>query len=251
MNIIAIRTNKVTAQKETIEEFLSRHIKEIPDKIILAVTSKVISILENNVIPVSSVDKKELIKKEAQFYSPKLTQYNMVLTINRNMLIPTAGIDESNGNGFYILWPEDPQKSANRIRRYLVKRFKKQNIGVIITDSKTTPLRWGTTGFCLAHSGFSALNNYIGTKDIFGRTLVYTKANIADALACASVVVMGEGSEQTPLAIISDIPFVYFQKRNPSKKELKGLHIDIKDDLYADLLTNVNWVSKRSKGETK
>ena len=47
-----------------------------------------------------------------------------------------------------------------------------------------------------------------------------TKSNVVDALAESAVAVMGEGSEQTPLAIIRDVPFVQFQDRNPTNKEL-------------------------------
>jgi F420-0:gamma-glutamyl ligase len=52
---------------------------------------------------------------------------------------------------------------------------------------------------------------------------------------------MGEGNEQTPLAVIEDVPFVKFQARNPLKKELESFHIDMEDDLYAPLLKGVKW----------
>lgn len=124
----------------------------------------------------------------------------------------------------------------------LKKRFGLQNIGVVITDSKTTLLRWGTSGVCLAHSGFAALNSYIGAPDIFGHELKVTKANIADAVATAAVLVMGEGSEQTPLATVEDVPFVHFLRRNPTKREIDELTISLDDDLYAPLLKSVKWL---------
>jgi F420-0:gamma-glutamyl ligase len=68
-----------------------------------------------------------------------------------------------------------------------------------------------------------------------------TKVNVADALAGAAVLVMGESNEQTPLAVITDIPFVQFQSRNPTNIELNSLHIAIEDDVYAPLLTSVHW----------
>ena len=52
---------------------------------------------------------------------------------------------------------------------------------------------------------------------------------------------MGEGNEQTPIAVISDVPFVEFQDRNPTKEEIEELKINIDDDLYAPLLKSVNW----------
>ena len=76
---------------------------------------------------------------------------------------------------------------------------------------------------------------------MFGRALRVTKVNVADALAASAVVVMGEGNEQTPLVIISDTSFVRFNPLPPSKKELEGFKIDIKDDLYAPILLKANW----------
>jgi F420-0:gamma-glutamyl ligase len=152
-----------------------------------------------------------------------------------------AGVDESNANGYYVLWPRDPQQVANEVRVYLRERFSRRQVGAIITDSKTTPLRWGVTGVAIAHSGFLALNDYIGQPDVFGRTLQMTKVNVADALAATAVLVMGEGSEQTPLAVIGDLPFVTFQERDPSPEEQRGRWIDVEDDLYAPLLQGVEW----------
>lgn len=68
-----------------------------------------------------------------------------------------------------------------------------------------------------------------------------TSAAIADALGTAAVLVMGEGAEQTPLAVIEDIPFVKFQNRNPKKTELQKLQMPLEDDLYAPLLQAVKW----------
>ena len=93
----------------------------------------------------------------------------------------------------------------------------------------------------LAHSGFSALNSYIGKPDIFGKPLKMTSASISDALGTAAVLVMGEGAEQTPLAVVEDIPFVKFLQRNPTKKELLKLKMPLEDDLYAPLLNAVKW----------
>jgi len=58
--------------------------------------------------------------------------------------------------------------------------------------------------------------------------------------------VMGEGKEQTPLAVIEDVPFVKFQNKNPSKKELKNFHINMEDDLYGPLLKSVKWIKGKS-----
>lgn len=248
MQITSIKTNKVIRGQDVLIDILDRYLKRCPEKAVLAVTSKIVAICEGRVVRVADTDKDALIKQEAQYYLPRsASKYDTMLTINRNILIPAAGIDESNGNGFYILWPADPQKSANTVRAYLKKRFGLHQVGVIITDSKTTPLRWGTTGISLAHSGFVALNSYIQKPDIFGRNLKMTKANVTDALSAAAVLAMGEGNEQTPLALIEDLPFVKFQPRNPTHKELEELHIAVEDDVYAPVLMGAQW--KKGKGQ--
>jgi F420-0:gamma-glutamyl ligase len=112
---------------------------------------------------------------------------------------------------------------------------------VIITDSKTTPLRWGVTGVAIAHSGFLAVRDLIGHLDLFGRPLHMTKVDVADALAAAAVLVMGEADEGTPLATIDDLPFVTFQARDPTPEELEARWIDMEADLYAPLLQLAGW----------
>ncbi len=242
MKIFSIKTHKIRPYKQNLFEILDKYLKSLKERSIVVITSKIVSICEGRVVKMEKADKKELIEQEAEYFlPPEKNKYNITLTIKGNLLVPTAGIDESNGNGYYILWPEDSQKTANEVRQYLCKRFSIKKVGVIITDSKTTPLRWGTTGVAIAHSGFASLNDYIGKPDIFGRKFKVQKANISDALAVSGVLIMGEGSEQTPLAVVEDVPFVKFQNRNPSKKELKEFHIDMEDDLYGSLLKGVKW----------
>ncbi len=241
MNIQPIKTEKILSGDDLFA-ILDKFIIKLEENSIVVVTSKIISLCESNTLPLTSIDKKTLVRKEADFFlEPKKSNYPTILTIKDNILIAAAGIDESNGNGNYILWPKDPYESANIIRDHLKKRFNLKNLGIIITDSKTTPLRWGTTGVALSYSGFKPLHNYIGKKDIFKREMMMTKSNIMDGLAAAAVVTMGECNEQTPLAIISDLPFVTFCGKNPTQEEIDELKIDIKDDLYTDLLTSVEW----------
>ena len=242
MKIIPIKTHKIKAFEEDIFLILDKYVRRMPEGSILAVTSKIISLCEGRVVKIGDVDKDELIKSEAEFFLPrKLSRYKIIFAIKNGILAPSAGIDESNADGYYVLWPKDPQETANEIRKYLKRKFRLKRVGVVITDSKTTPLRMGTSGVAIAHSGFEALLDYIGTPDIFGRKLKMTKANIMDALAATAVLVMGEGAEQTPLAIIEDLPFVKFKSSDPGKSELRDLKIELDDDLYAPMLKAVKW----------
>ena len=243
MKVTAVRTKKITPKDTDIFKILDRYLLRLKDRSVVAVTSKILGITEGNVVKIGEGDKDTIIIQEAEYYLPRSSsKYNIILTIKRNAINFSSGVDESNSKGYYVLWPKDPQNSANKIREHLAKKHKKKNIGVIITDTASVPLRWGQRGvFVLAHSGFSALNSYIGKPDIFGKPLKMTSASISDALGTAAVLVMGEGAEQTPLAVIEDIPFVKFKQRNPTKKELLKLQMPLKDDLYAPLLKAVKW----------
>lgn len=247
MKVTSIKTHKITTSDNDITKILDRYLPKLEEKSVVAIASKIISITEGRVVKIGSIDKDELIAQEAQYFLPrKQNKWHVALTIARDTLVATAGIDESNGDGYYILWPKDPQATANRIRLNLKQRFNLRNIGVIITDSKTTPLRWGVTGFALAHSGFTAVKDYIGKPDIFGRKLEYTKLNIADSLAASAVLAMGEGNEQTPIAVIENPPNVVFQDRNPSAKELSDLRVTITEDLYGAFLKKAPWKKGKS-----
>ena len=255
MKIVPLKTHTITSEDTDIFNILDKYVQKISEKSVLAITSKIVSICEGRIVPiekasnvsrVSGVSREEekdaLIVEESEYYLPRsINKYNVNITIANGILGASAGIDESNGNGCYILWPKDPQKSANSIREYLGRRFSVRDIGVIITDSKTTPLRWGVTGVSIAHSGFLALNSYIGKKDLFGRPFVYEKVNVADSLSAASVLSMGEGNESTPLAVISDIEHIEFQDRNPNEEELRELHVGLENDMYAPVLAFASW----------
>ncbi len=242
MKIKAIKTHKITVNDQDLLKIIDQYLPTLEEKSIIAITSKIVALAEGRVVATDQADKEALIAQEAEYFLPRSSsKYGVDMTITGGQLVATAGIDESNANGYFVLWPEDAQKTANIIRKYLQDKFQLKNIGIIITDSKTTPLRWGVTGTAIAYSGFKPLNDLIGTPDLFGRELKMTKVNILDGLAAAAVLLMGEGTEQTPLAIIEDTNFVEFTDENPSVKELESLKINIEDDIYAPLLTKVDW----------
>lgn len=247
MKVTPIRTNPILAGDD-MYEVLDRTLSMVEECSILAVTSKIVSICEGVVVKNDgTIDKHTLVKREADAYLdvPLSQTYGVTITIKRHMLVVNTGIDESNGNGYFILWPRDPYKSAVAIWNYIRKKYHLAKFGVIITDSHVIPLQWGTRGRALSWCGIEPLKNYIGTPDIFGKNLRMTKESIADGLSAAAVAVMGEGNEQTPLALITDIPFVQFQDRPPTKKEIASLTISLSDDIYAPFLNSVRWMKTR------
>ena len=220
----------------------------LPENSVLAISSKVISYCQGRVIKKS--DDKEvkhnLAKQEAELYTdPSSSKFDLMLTIKNSTLIVNAGIDESNasmdGQACYVLWPEKIQETINEIWQYLRTKYQLKNFGVITTDSRSFPLRWGVVGTAIAYCGFKSLNNHIGEPDLFGRKMVMEQVNVAEALGVAATFEMGEVAEQTPFVLVSNLKNVQFASEVPSFKELADNKISLEDDLYAPLLTKVDW----------
>jgi dihydrofolate synthase / folylpolyglutamate synthase len=244
MRIHAYKTHKIQAPEELFQ-ILDAYLPTLKEKSIVVVTSKIISICQGNVIKQDgTIAKEELIKKEADYFyeDEKLTKFGLVIpTIKNSILIANAGIDESNADGYFILWPKKVDQTAKKIWEYLRKKNNVKELGIIITDSHLTPLRWGVHAIGITWCGFVPLKDYRGTPDIFGKPLRMEQENIVDELGNAASVTMGEGNEQTPLAVITDVPFVQFQSHIPTKKERESMLIEKEDDLYRKFLTSVKW----------
>jgi len=246
MHINTIQTHPIGVG-ESLIDILDAYVPPLKEESIIAITSKIISLCQGRVIhKEDGIDKYTLIKQEADGYLEE-SKHGAYLTLTNHILIPSAGIDESNGNGLYILYPNQIQATATMIWEHLRQRDQISALGVIITDSHTTPLRRGVTGITLGWCGFEPLYNYIGKPDIFGNALRITQINNLDALAASAVFMMGEGSEKTPLALLNHAPRIQFLSRPPSIEEEEKIRIPLEEDLYAPLLQNAKWVWKREK----
>ena len=251
MIIKQIKTRILNPPKDDLLKVIEKSIKTLPEKSIVVITSKVVSIWEGRCIPINHhKSKDDLIMQEADWYLPKkfVPGAWCMHTLKDNIFIPSAGIDESNANGYYILWPKDSKKTAKKLWTWLKKKYKVKNLGVIITDSHTIPLRRGVLGISLAHYGFKPLKDYRDKPDLFGRLFKMAQTNVADGLAAAAVVIMGEGSESTPICIIKDIPWVEFVSK-PIKPKLpfSSFEIKTKEDLYWPLFSSVPWKKGKKK----
>ncbi|MDP3941752.1 MAG: coenzyme F420-0:L-glutamate ligase [bacterium] len=266
MKVTPYKTHKVSQNDTSLLALLDRYLPDdVPERSVIAVSSKIVAICEGRVVKIKGTaasaegfgepkeeelhrkEKDVLISREAEWYLPSSENpYGVSITIKNNVIIASAGIDESNADGKYVLWPKNPQKSANTIRVHIVNRLSLREVGVIITDSRLSPLRWGVTGVGIAHSGFRAVNDLIGKPDIFGRPLHVTKVNVLDGLAASAVFVMGESNEQTPIAVLSDIPHIVFQDHNPTEKEVAMLKISMEEDIFSPILKKAPW--KKGRG---
>lgn len=235
MQIKAIKTDRVT-QPQDLNRFVDEALPMLSEETIVVITSKVVSLCEGRTVDTSTISKKDLIYQEADRVIPSdNNNERIVLTYKNRILIPSAGIDESNSNGRYILYPKDPFLSAKKLYDYLKRRRQLKHLGVLITDSHTTPLRRGVTGIALAWWGFQPCKSLVGAPDLFGHPLQVTHINVADALAVSAVFNMGESSECTPLAIVTEAPHVQFDKGTETH-DIDEIAIDPKVDLYRPLL---------------
>lgn len=241
MQVTAFQT-EIFHPNDSLFSAIEKSIVSLPERSILAVTSKIVALAENRVVPLESIEKHELVRQEADRYlDPHSSKYDLMLTMKNTTMAVNAGIDESNVDGQYVLWPKDIQESTNATWRWAREHYGVKELGVIQTDSKTFPLRWGIIGTTIAHCGFKALNTKIGTPDLFGRPMKMTQVNVAEAVGVAAVFEMGEANERTPLAVITGIKEITFQDREPTNEELDFLNIEPEDDAYAPILMSAQW----------
>lgn len=248
MKVTAYKTPLIKA-KDDLFQVISDAIPFLPEKSVVVIASKIVSTCENRFVKKVTGDREEkhqLVRQEAELYTdPHSSKYDLMLTIHRNWMFVNAGIDESNADNQYILWPKDPQQSVNEIWHFLREHYNVKEVGVTMSDSTSIPLNWGVMGHAIAHCGFEQLKSYIGKPDLFGRNMKMEQVNMAQGLTAAAVLEMGEGSESTPLAVVKDITDIVFQDRLPTDEELAALRVELEDDVFAPILTKAEW----KKGE--
>ncbi len=255
MQVKVHKTRRITT-KDSLFDLLDTYVPRLEERSVLAITSKIVSLCEGSIVAKESVPTKEaLIQQTAEAYldydKAFPAQYSIQLTIKNGILIPSAGIDESNGDKVYILYPKDVQQSAISIWEHIRKRDKLNEVGILITDSHTTPMRRGVTGLGLGWCGFTPVYSYIGKPDCFGVPLKVTKVNNLDALASSAVFCMGEGNEQTPFAVITHAPKIIFQSFYPTEEEKNDVRIPMEEDIYAPILRNARWVFNNKAKNTE
>lgn len=250
MQVTGIKTRPLLPPQDSLQAALKEAIRFSPKEgDIVCISSKVVSIDEGRTIPTAEItDKEKLIEQESDFYlkAPASSKHRKRFTFAKGGMAGSAGIDESNGNEHFVLYPKDPFASAKKIRAWLMKEYELQDLAVIITDSTSLPLRRGAIGFALSWDGIDPLRDYRGTPDIFGRIIKVETANLIDALAATAVLEMGEGSECVPVAIIRDAKNIVRKNRSP--RNGTQLIVDPKDDVFAPFFFHKEFKWKKGKG---
>jgi F420-0:gamma-glutamyl ligase len=250
MQVQAIKTRPLVPPQDNLYEVMDESLPPVTEKSVVVVTSKVVAIHQGRCIPIreGGVERDALAFREAEWYAPReiVPGAHILFTIKHNTLIASAGIDMSNGKGHMVLWPKEPMKMAKEIYTYLKKRYGLKELGVLITDSHVVMMRTGVVGVSIGHFGFNPVKPYMGEPDIFGRILQYERTNIADALAATAVLEMGEGVEQTPLAIITGIRDITFTEDETLNAGTPPFKIPREIDLFEPMLSAVPW--KKGQG---
>lgn len=242
MQVKAIRT-RVFKEGENLANFVVEHLPKVKDGSVIVITSKIVSLAEGRTVPHKNLlTKQQAIKRESDFAIPTKWVW---LTLKDGMIVASAGIDESNSeNGKLILLPKDSYRAAEAIRATLMKRYKVKRLAVILPDSRTVPLRAGATGMAIGYAGMKGLHDYRGKPDIFGRKFHFERVGVADGLATAAMIAMGDGDEQQPLALITGAPVEFAEKVDRSE-----LIIPAEEDLYLPFLKEIpkGWLKKRKR----
>ena len=224
MRLYAVKTRIIKTGDDTVEVILKSLRKQnlnLENNDVLAITSKIIAYAEGRVVKLSDIDPSDRAKELAKQFSlqPEFAELILceadkiyggvekaVLTFKNGILTANAGIDKKNAPlDSVILWPNDAQKWAIHIREE-IKRKTGKHVAVLIVDSSLAPLRMGTIGLALAVAGFKPIKDCRGDKDIYEKPLIITRHAIADNLASAAHLLMGEAAEKTPVVLIKDAP---------------------------------------------
>jgi coenzyme F420-0:L-glutamate ligase / coenzyme F420-1:gamma-L-glutamate ligase len=145
----------------------------------------------------------------------------LIITRHRlGFISANAGVDRSNvapeGIDRVLLLPIDPDRSAARIRATLRDRFG-VDPAVIVADSHGRPHRMGTVGVAIGLSGLPGVEDWRGRTDLFGYTLQHTEVGLADQIAAAATLLLGQAAESIPAVIVRGAPF---ERREGSASEI-------------------------------
>ncbi|MHA1130076.1 MAG: coenzyme F420-0:L-glutamate ligase [Candidatus Helarchaeota archaeon] len=126
----------------------------------------------------------------------------IIVESNLGFICADAGIDASNTpNGLVTLLPSDPDKTAAEIRTQIIRTTGK-DVGIIISDTHGRPFRTGAVNVAIGIAGIGEILDYRGKVDLFGYQLQKTQIAIADELAAAAELLMGEANEGMPIILI-------------------------------------------------
>ena len=240
MQVLAFKTDLLLPGDNDLISFVKNAKPPLQNGDILVVASKVVAIAEGRVVKRDTVSKDDLVRRVADWYTEREASPGGVVMHARvnDQLAVFAGIDTF--GEWYVLWPENPNDSAERLSAALKSEYGLTELGVIISDSKSTPLRRGVVGGAIGFAGFTPLFDNRKRTDLTGRLSGGSQINVADAVAAAAVLVMGEGTEQTPLVVVRDAPYAFVDSV-PKKETGTSYIVPLAEDIFAPFFDNDKW----------
>lgn len=201
----------------------------LQDNDILVLAQKIVSKSEGRMVNLATItpsqralDLAAQTEKDPRLIELILQESSEVMRVRKGVIVvehklgfvcANAGIDHSNVHGegntneeYVLLLPQNPDTSAKALRDEIKQKTGKR-IGVMIIDSHGRAWRNGTVGICIGLSGIPALVDERGWQDLFGYTLKATIVGVADELAAAASLVMGQASEGTPAVHVRGFPY--------------------------------------------
>ena len=234
---------------EIIVETAAKNTVPLEDRDIVVIAQKVVSKAEGRVVKLRDVEPSERAKRMAEMTSKdprfielvlkeakkilKLSPETLIVQNEKSLVCINAGIDKSNvsGDDSYALLPKNPDASAERIRSGIV-RLTGKRVAVIISDTYSRPFRRGQVEFAIGIAGIAPFKDYRGQTDLFNCVLKVKNVALVDELASAAELVMGQGSEAVPVAIIRNLG----QKELEQAFSIEDLSISWEEDLFTGTL---------------
>ena len=210
---------------------------------IIVITHVIVSRAEGNIVNLDTVKPSQFAKTIARKSEkdPALVEVilretesvirmrngNLITLTKHGFICANSGVDKSNvpGERTVALLPKDPSRSARQIRQEIKKQVGK-TVAIIISDTHGRPLRDGEINIAIGVAGFIPIRDRKGEKDLFGYVLRVKRTAVADELASAAELVIGQANEAIPAAIIRGYPYQKSEKATtkdllrPLEKEL-------------------------------
>jgi coenzyme F420-0:L-glutamate ligase/coenzyme F420-1:gamma-L-glutamate ligase len=223
IEIIAVENLPLITEGDNLAELICNAAKKqnnpIQEKDVIVITHVAVSKAEGKVVNLDEVVPSERAKEIARKTGkePALVEVilretkeivrmriNSLITETKNgMVCANAGVDRSNveGERNIVLLPENTDDSAQKIRQE-IKRLTSCNVAVIVSDTHGRPFRMGEMNVAIGVAGIKPIRDRRGEKDLFGYVLRIKQTAVADELASAAELVIGQANEGIPVAII-------------------------------------------------
>lgn len=236
INVIGIENIPLVAEGDDIAvliaDAMNKENVEIEDGDIFVIAETIISKAEGNKVDLKTVkptqkafEIAEKTGKDPHVVEAILQESAEILKVGPDFIISetkhgfvcaNAGIDESNVEyNMATPMPEDPDKSASHIMQK-IETLSEKDVVVIVSDTQGRAFREGAIGTAIGVSGMNALWNRKGEKDLYGRELQTTSIAVADELASAASILMGQADEGIPVVVIKGVNYVKKLKNNNS-----------------------------------